>query len=145
MKKGKIDYIVVEANYAGLELISSFIQKKCMLTNLSFKKTWELMLSVDEICSAIVNCKISEPNIIKVSWEDVDKNTIKIEIMDDGTPFNPLNVDTDELEYGLGFYLVKEMVNNVEYKRENGCNIVIIEKYRQCKTKKKNAKGKNNK
>lgn len=129
----KVDYIVVEASYAGLELISSFIQKKCALTNLSFKKTWELMLIVDEICSAIVTCKTNEPNIIKVSWQDID-NTIKIEIMDDGTPFNPLNITLEEINYGFGFNLIKEMVDYAEYKRENGYNIVIIKKNRRkCK------------
>ncbi|MCM8804842.1 MAG: ATP-binding protein [Candidatus Omnitrophica bacterium] len=128
---GKVDYIVVEASYAGLELISSFIQKKCALTNLSFKKTWELMLTIDEICSIILTCKTNEPNIIKVSWQDIN-NTIKIEIMDDGTPFNPLTINPEEDDdYGFGFNLIKEMVDYVEYKRENGYNIVIIKKNRK--------------
>ncbi|MCM8771759.1 MAG: ATP-binding protein [Candidatus Omnitrophica bacterium] len=129
----KVDYIVVEASYAGLELISNFIQKKCILTNLSFKKSWELMLTVDEICSAIVNCKINEPNIIKVLWKDMG-NVIKIEIMDDGTPFNPLNYDMKDSDYGIGFHIIKEMVDYVEYKRENGFNIVTLKKFRKkCK------------
>jgi len=134
---GKVDYIVVEANYGGLELISSFIQKKSIITNLSFKKTWELMMSVDEICSAILTCKVNEPNIIKVLWKDIG-DLIKIEIMDDGTPFNPLNFDAKDSNYGIGIHLVKEMVDHVEYKRENGFNIVILEKFRRkCKKKKK--------
>ncbi|HOK56277.1 MAG TPA: ATP-binding protein [bacterium] len=134
MKKEKIDYIIVEASYGSLELISNFIQKKCILSNLSFKKTWELMLTVDEICSSIITCKNNDPNIIKVTWENVD-NLIKIEIIDDGTSFNPLNVR--ETDYGLGFQLIKEMIDYCEYKRENGYNVVILKKYkRKCKNKK---------
>ncbi|MFN4227690.1 MAG: ATP-binding protein, partial [Candidatus Ratteibacteria bacterium] len=125
------DYIVVEASYRSLELISNFIQKKSSLLKLGFKKTWELMLSVDEICSSIITCKNKESNIIKVTWENVD-NFIKIEIIDDGCPFNPLNVK--ESDYGLGIQIIKEMVDYFEYKRENNCNIVILKKYR---TKKK--------
>ncbi|MCX7917082.1 MAG: ATP-binding protein [bacterium] len=121
------DYIIVEASYAGLELISNFIQKQCAILNLSFKKTWELMLTVDEICSQIITCKNNDPNIIKVTWELID-NTINIEIIDDGTPFNPLNVQEQEIDYGLGFHLIKEMVDYSEYKRENGYNIVILKK-----------------
>jgi len=132
----KLDYIVVEASYGGLELISNFIQKKCFLSNLGFKKTWELLLTVDEICSTILNCRLNDPNIIKVLWKDM-KDMIKIEIIDDGTPFNPLNVDFYETDYGFGFSFVKEMVDRVEYKRENGFNIVVIEKHRIKKKSKK--------
>ncbi|MGC8976822.1 MAG: ATP-binding protein [Candidatus Ratteibacteria bacterium] len=129
----KIDYIVVEANYAGVALISNFIQKKCTHTNLSFKKSWELLLTVDEICSIIVNCKKNEPNVIKVSWQDID-NIIKIEIMDDGIPFNPLIFNPDEIDFGFGIDFIKVMVDYVEYKRENGYNIVILKKKRRkCK------------
>ncbi|MGB9677231.1 MAG: ATP-binding protein [Candidatus Ratteibacteria bacterium] len=131
MEKEKIDYIVVEASFGSLELISNFIQKKCSLLNLSFKKTWELMLTVDEICSSIITCKNNEPNIIKVTWENVN-NLVKIEIIDDGIPFNPLNIK--ETDYGLGIQIIKEMVDYYEYKRENGYNIVILKKLkRKCK------------
>ncbi|MCM8818165.1 MAG: ATP-binding protein [Candidatus Omnitrophica bacterium] len=121
----KVDYIVVEASYGGLELISSFIQKKCMLKNVGFKKTWEIMLTVDEICSGIVNCGINEPNIIKVSWQDIDDN-IKIEIIDDGTPFNPLSYESENSDYGIGLHLINEMVDFFDYKRENGLNIITL-------------------
>jgi anti-sigma regulatory factor (Ser/Thr protein kinase) len=131
MKKENIDYIVVEAGYGSLELISNFIQKKCLISNLSFKKTWELMLTVDEICSSIITCRNNDPNIIKVTWENFE-NTIKIEIIDDGTPFNPLSLN--DQDYGLGVHLIKEMIDYCEYKRENGYNIVILKKLkRKCK------------
>jgi len=134
MKKENIDYIVVEAGYGSLELISNFIQKKCLITNLSFKKTWELMLTVDEICSSIITCKNNDPNIIKVTWENLG-NVIKIEIIDDGTIFNPLNIN--DPDYGLGVQLIKEMVDYCEYKRENGYNIVTLKKYRRKKCRKR--------
>jgi anti-sigma regulatory factor (Ser/Thr protein kinase) len=130
MKKGP-DYIVVEASYGCLELISNFIQKKSLISNISFKKTWELMLTVDEICSSIITCKNNEANIIKVTWENLE-DIIKIEIMDDGSPFNPLNIN--DPDYGLGIQLIKEMVDYYEYKRENGYNVITLKKYRKkCK------------
>jgi anti-sigma regulatory factor (Ser/Thr protein kinase) len=131
MKKEEPDYIIIEATYGGLELVSNFIQKKCLLSKISFKKAWELMLTIDEICSSIITSKYNEPNIIKVTWETTD-DIIKIEIIDDGTPFNPLNIK--EVDYGLGNQLIKEMVDFCEYKRENGLNIITLKKYRRkCK------------
>ncbi|MFN4228002.1 MAG: ATP-binding protein [Candidatus Ratteibacteria bacterium] len=126
------DYIIVEANYRSLELISSFIQKKCLLSKLSFKKTWEIMLTVDEICSSIITCKNNEPNIIKVTWENMP-NSIKIEIIDDGCPFNPLNITHED--YGLGIQIIKEMIDYFEYKRENSYNIIILKKNRRRRKK----------
>jgi len=133
MKKESIDFIIVEATYGCLEAISNFIQKKSLISNLSFKKTWELMLTVDEICSSIITCKNNEANIIKVIWEDFE-DTIKIEIIDDGTPFNPLSIN--DSDYGLGAQIVKEMVDYYEYKRENGFNVVTLMKYVKKKSKK---------
>lgn len=137
MKKERIDYIVVEANYGGLELISNFIQNRCLDIKLGFKKSWELMLVVDEICSAIVNCQKNEPNYIKVIWEN-SGNEIIIKIIDDGTPFNPLNY-SEEIEYGLGPKIISQMIDEILYKRENGVNIISLKK---CK--KRNRKNGNN-
>lgn len=127
MENEKIDYIVVEADYGGLDKISNFIQKKCILNNISFKKSWELMLCIDEICSIIVNYKINEPNIIKVTWEE-NKNEVIIKIIDDGSLFNPLNVDVENMDYGLGINVIKEMVDKIEYDRKGGFNIITITK-----------------
>ncbi|MCM8784727.1 MAG: ATP-binding protein [Candidatus Omnitrophica bacterium] len=126
------DYIIVEASYGSLELISNFIQKKSSLLGLSFKKTWELMLTVDEICSSIITSKNNESNIIKVTWESMP-NFIKIEIMDDGIPLNPLEIN--DPDYGLGVQLIKEMVDYFEYKRENSYNVVILKKYKRNRRK----------
>jgi len=131
--KKDCDYLIVEKSWKSLEIISDFIQKKCFSSKLSFKKSWELLLSVDEICSSIISCSIDEGNIIKIMWKENEKNEINIEIIEDGSPFNPLNPSSDLYEINLS--LLREAVDRIEYKRDNGCNKVIITKLKRKRKK----------
>lgn len=132
----KCNYLVVGKNWKSLEIISDFIQKKCLSSKLSFKKSWEILLAIDEICSSIVSCSIDEGNIIKIMWKENEKNEINIEIIEDGSPFNPLN--PPENLYEINLNLLYESVDKIDYKRQNGCNKVIITKF---KRKKRNKNG----
>lgn len=125
------DYLIVEKNWKSLETISNFIQKKCLSSKLSFKKSWELLLAIDEICSSIISCSLDEGNIIKIIWKENKKSEINIEIIEDGSPFNPLNPPSDLYEINLN--LLCESVDRCDYKRDNGCNKVIIKKLKRKK------------
>jgi anti-sigma regulatory factor (Ser/Thr protein kinase) len=63
-----------------------------------------------------------------------DNNRFVIEIMDSGTPFNPLSLaepnlteDVSERKIGgLGIHLIKKMMDEVEYRREGEQNILSL-------------------
>lgn len=66
-----------------------------------------------------------------------DKSLIlTIELRDAGVPFNPLEkpdpdltLSADEREVGgLGIYLCKKMMDSIEYRYENGNNVLIMKK-----------------
>lgn len=87
-------------------------------------------------------------NIVSYAYEDTDtNNTVTISIndnadktiitfIDSGKHFNPLikddpdlSLDVDERPIGgLGIYLVKKMMDNVEYEYKDNKNILTIEK-----------------
>ncbi len=67
----------------------------------------------------------------------IDANQLQIRLQDDGKPFNLLEKKVDDvfdkpLEErkigGLGIHFVREMMNNVDYHREDDKNIVILTK-----------------
>ena len=130
--------IVVKASFPYLEMISDFIRQQAGLSNLGFKKTWELMLAIDEITSNIVSYAASDKDNckIKVVWK-VEKNCITVSIYDNGRPFNPLKIPEEESNLieenkrlgGMNPELVKKMVDEAFYKRENGLNCVMLKKY----------------
>ena len=84
-------------------------------------------------------------NIIKYGYEDEDSHEIEVQVevaeeevaitvIDDGKEFNPLTVPgpdrsgsaMDRLEEGLGLQFVRHMRNAMEYRREDGKNILRI-------------------
>ena len=66
---------------------------------------------------------------------DSEPGRLKIEVIDDGRPFDPLRdaalPDTnrsleDRAVGGLGLYLVRSVMDEMQYKREQGKNRVIL-------------------
>ena len=86
-------------------------------------------------------------NIMRYAYEDarqreilirlmVEQNSLLIEVLDNGRPFNPLSippVDTSvPLESkpvgGLGIHLIRQFMDEVEYSREDNRNILRMRK-----------------
>jgi|SRR6267142_1328940 len=67
---------------------------------------------------------------------DVDRDSLTIEVEDDGVPFNPLlapEVDTsvplkDKPIGGLGIHLIRRFMDELNYRREAGRNILSMRK-----------------
>ncbi|MCM8820622.1 MAG: ATP-binding protein [Candidatus Omnitrophica bacterium] len=130
---GTEDYIEIEKKPGGLEYISDFIQERSLGIKLGFKKTWELMLVVDEVCSNILANSDGE-GFLKIAWRNND-TYVRIEIIDRGEPFNPLSPPPDEDEMlslgAMGTYMIEKMVDKIEYHRIKDINKVCIIKSRK--------------
>lgn len=71
---------------------------------------------------------------VEVSCGLDDNNRFVIEIMDSGTPFNPLSLSEPNLTEdvserpigGLGIHLIKKMMDEIEYRREGNNNILSL-------------------
>ena len=67
---------------------------------------------------------------------DNESLVLTIELRDAGVPFNPLekadpdvNLSADQREVGgLGIYLCKKMMDSIEYRYEDGNNVLIMRK-----------------
>ena len=65
---------------------------------------------------------------------DEENRTVTLEISDNGIPFDPLAKQDPDVTLsaeersvgGLGIYMVKKMMDQVEYRYENGCNILTM-------------------
>ena len=95
-------------------------------------------LVVEEIFVNIVSYAYednSTNNTVTISIKDNDYKTI-ITFVDSGKHFNPLIKDDPDISLsaderpvgGLGIYLVKKMMDNVEYEYKDNKNILTIEK-----------------
>lgn len=135
--------IVVSNNNEELSLVLDFINKNLDLINPSPKFRAELELSIEEIFVNIVNYAYKTTNTknkINIQYR-MDSNIenpskVIIEVSDSGTPFNPLKIESPDITLsskersigGLGIFLLKKNVDNINYKYENKRNILTIEK-----------------
>ena len=66
-----------------------------------------------------------------------DPKCCRVEFRDRGIPYNPLEKEDPDITLsaeereigGLGIYIVKQSMDKVEYRYEDGCNILTIEKH----------------
>lgn len=99
---------------------------------------FKLRLSIEETVENVVQYAYKDG----IGWmevgTDLDVNglMLTITLKDAGKPFNPLekedpdiNLPLEEREIGgLGIYLCKQLMDEVQYRYEDGCNILIMKK-----------------
>jgi sigma-B regulation protein RsbU (phosphoserine phosphatase) len=97
----------------------------------------DLHLALEEIFTNIISYGYTDnsEHQIKVRLS-MELGELKAEVEDDGQPFNPLDapeVDTTKpLEArtigGLGIHLVRKLMDRVEYRRQEGKNLLVVKK-----------------
>src|SRR5262245_49044550 len=96
-----------------------------------------LQLVAEELISNIVLYAYPEPGRHIISFDlEVGTENIFVRVQDDGIPFNLLEQSPpkkpesfDELKVGgLGIHLVRQMMDEITYRREDGHNTVTLKK-----------------
>ena len=108
--------------------------------NFSDEVIYAIQLSVDELFTNIVSYGYddSEPHTVKFVI-DVTREEVRVEIIDDAKPFNPLddapdvNLDLSVEERkigGVGIHLVKSLMSEVTYVRDGDFNrLRLVKKF----------------
>ena len=103
----------------------------------SFEAMYLVSLAIEEL---VTNC-------IKYGYTDakehiidfvlsVDEGTLRMEVIDDGNPFNPLDAPRPDLTLppesrpigGLGLHLLRELADDMRYERRDGTNRLSVTK-----------------
>ncbi|HRP01457.1 MAG TPA: ATP-binding protein [Candidatus Kapabacteria bacterium] len=98
----------------------------------------QLILVIEEMFTNIINYAFADKQLhcIEINLK-LDNNDFIIQIIDDGIEFDPLNYKVQDLDTplelrqigGLGIHLMKSIMNEYQYKRENNKNYLSIKKY----------------
>ena len=95
------------------------------------KISTKLMVAVDEIYSNIVRYSgASEAHIRLMKEED----TLRLIFRDNGKPYSPLDAKEPDITAsaedraigGLGIFMVRKMMDNVEYMYKDGQNVLTL-------------------
>ena len=127
--------LAIEAKTENLDAVLDFVSEQLENADCPMKAQTQIAIAVEEVFVNIAHYAYN-PEIggalIRVAVGD----EVVIEFEDNGRPYNPLEKDdpditagTQEREIGgLGIFMVKNIMDAVEYRREGDKNILLIKK-----------------
>ena len=136
------DKLILPATIENWEQVHSFISKYLDLKGCSEKVKFQLLVAAEEIYVNIahyaykdkVDDSVGMATVELKMPDDIDQTVITFE--DNGIQYDPLKKETPDITLtaeqrkigGLGIHMVRKMMDEVEYKYEDGKNILTIKK-----------------
>ncbi|MCS5421212.1 MULTISPECIES: ATP-binding protein [Psychrilyobacter] len=126
-----------KAEMDNLEEMIQFILLQAKRIVKNRKIDYQLRLVSEEAFINIINYAYGkESGELKIDCKIVNNDTIFIEIIDTGTAFDPLQKEDPDItlpleeikDWGLGIFIIKNIMDTVHYKREDEQNILTLTK-----------------
>jgi serine/threonine-protein kinase RsbW len=96
-----------------------------------------LSVALDELLANALSHGVAGRHAVSVTVEvELDQERVRVTLTDDGSPFDPfgsaapdttLSVEERPIG-GIGIHLVRRLVDEFSYRREDGCNVVVLVK-----------------
>ena len=128
----------IKAVHSSLETALDPVLEALEELNVDHKVCFKIRLALEEALVNVVSYAYDDDNgEVEIRYEiSDDPCMLIITIIDEGRPFNPLEAEDPLLSSdinqrkigGLGLYIIKNTMDEVEYHRENNQNILIIKK-----------------
>lgn len=130
--------ITVPATIERLEALTGMVTDHLSDHAIPEKLAFEVDLAVDEACTNVIRYAYGpsgEGDVTVVCT--VTPRDVRVCIMDQGIPFNPLNVREPDLSGdvedravgGLGVHLIRTLMDRVTYDYRGGKNILCMTKF----------------
>ena len=128
--------LIIEASVRSIGLVTQFINSELEAQNCSPRAQVKIDVAIDEIFGNIARYAYAEGKGSVTVQFDVKDGFAEISFIDDGVPFNPLEIDEPDISLaaedrdigGLGIFLVKKTMDSVEYERKDNQNILRLTK-----------------
>jgi anti-sigma regulatory factor (Ser/Thr protein kinase) len=128
---------IFAAKLDNLEPMLDFIEQSVKEIGFDVKKSNEVRLASEEALVNVINYAYPDKHgDIEISCTTDDKRLF-LEIVDWGVPFNPLLLPEPDIKSpmeqrkigGLGIYMVRSIMDRVDYRRDENRNILTLIKY----------------
>ena len=130
--------ITLEAIKENIPRVTAFVDGELEQLDCALKAQMQIDIAIDEIAANISSYAYAPATgTMEVSFDyEAENRTAVITFTDSGRSFNPLDkeepdtgLSAEEREIGgLGIFLVRKTMDSMEYRRENGTNILTIRK-----------------
>ena len=129
--------IRLKNSFGEIKSLKEALHEYCEFRELPSNVAFALTLSLDEVVTNVISYGYDDSgeHQIDVALRS-GQGIIEVSVVDDGKPFNPLEFRTPDLNRpiderpvgGLGIYLVKTYMSELEYKRVGVKNCLIMRK-----------------
>ena len=125
--------LLIEATLENVDVVIEFINEQLEDSSPKIQKQIEIV--VDEIFSNIARYAYN-PDVGNATVRIAVDGDITIEFVDSGANYDPLSKDDPDVSLppekrragGLGVFMVKNIMDSVEYRREGDKNILTVRK-----------------
>lgn len=131
--------ITVDAVMEELTKVTAFVDQKLKEAGCSVRTQTQVDIAVDEIFSNIVRYAYGTGGGKAAVCVDAETEprTITLTFTDRGVPYNPLEQEEPDISLsaeerepgGLGIFMVKNLMDEVGYRYENGHNVLCLKKF----------------
>lgn len=133
-----MDELKISAQVEKLNEVLAFVDERLEKYDCPIKTQTQIDIAVEEIFVNIANYAYTPQvgdAVIKIGISE-DPLEVTISFEDSGIPYDPLAKEDPDITLpadkrpigGLGIYMVKKSMDNVEYEHKDGMNIFIIRK-----------------
>jgi anti-sigma regulatory factor (Ser/Thr protein kinase) len=130
--------LTLEATLENIPVVAAFLDGQMEAAGCTPKARMQMDLAVDELFGNIAHYAYGEETgEATVRFEcDEEARMVSVSFMDHGKPFDPLKKKDPDVTLsaeeraigGLGIFLVKKTMDDMEYRYEQGMNILTIRK-----------------
>jgi anti-sigma regulatory factor (Ser/Thr protein kinase) len=129
--------VTLSNQLSEIERLAHLVDSFCAAQQLSTDIAYRINLALDEVITNVIIHGYADAQEHEIVTRlTIDGATIVIEVVDDGRPFNPLDVPpvefaADPLERpigGLGLHLVRNVMDSIDYRYEHGRNVLVLRK-----------------
>jgi anti-sigma regulatory factor (Ser/Thr protein kinase) len=118
--------------------LAGFVEAFGVAEGLDAAAVFNLNLALDEVVTNVIRYAHDDdgrehPIVVRLALE---RDVVTAQVEDDGRAFNPLEAPAPDLSAnlderpigGLGIHLVRSVMSSVEYRREDGRNVLTMKK-----------------
>ncbi|WP_029231660.1 ATP-binding protein [Butyrivibrio sp. VCB2006] len=130
-----MEKLFLEATKENLLQVNAFIEENLEKIGCPMKAMMQINVAVEEIYINIASYAYGDKTgNAEIIFDKVEEGTVSITFIDSGVPYDPLAKDDPDITLsaeergigGLGIFMVKKSMDDVQYKYEDGKNILTL-------------------
>jgi len=130
--------MTIGSDIAEIPEVSAWLEEVMRGSGFSEEAILDTQLAVEEAITNVIVHGYKEPGGVVEITSHVNSDRVKVEIADTAPRFDPLSMPEPDLDGsieerrigGLGVFLIRQVMNGVSYRYENGKNILVLIKNR---------------